>query len=128
MPLPELDRPDVVAEVTAAFHRYEKALNENDLAVLGELFWNSPATIRYGIAEQLYGYEAIQGFRSNRPAIDLRRKLTRVAIHAYGADFATASCEYERLETGRKGRQMQTWMRTPEGWRVIAAHVSMLPG
>ena len=127
MPSPDLDRPDVVAEVTAAFHRYEKALNENDLAVLGELFWNSPATIRYGIAEQLYGYEAIQGFRSNRPAIDLRRKLTQVAIHTYGTDFATASCEYERLESGRKGRQMQTWMRTPEGWRVVAAHVSMLP-
>lgn len=127
MPLPELDRPDVVAEVTAAFHRYEKALNDNDVPVLGELFWNSPATIRYGIAEQLYGYEAIQGFRSNRPAIDLRRKLTRVAIHAYGNDFATASCEYERLESGRKGRQMQTWMRTPEGWRVVAAHVSLLP-
>ena len=123
----QLNLPDVVAEVTAAFDRYEKALNENDLPVLNELFWDSPHTLRYGIAEQLYGYEAIKGFRSGRPAIDLRRELLKVVITTYGRDFATASCEYRRLETQRIGRQMQTWMRTPEGWRVIAAHVSLLP-
>jgi hypothetical protein len=119
--------PEVVAEVEHAFNRYEKALNENDLAVLNELFWDSPHTLRYGINEQLYGYEAIRGFRSGRPAIDLRRTLLKVVITAYGRDFATASCEYRRLETGRIGRQMQTWMRTAEGWRVVAAHVSLLP-
>jgi len=119
--------PDIVAEMKIAFYRYEKALNENDLEVLNELFWNSPHTIRYGIAEQLYGYEEIKGFRSGRGTIDLRRDLLKVVITTYGRDFATASCEYKRIETGRRGRQMQTWMRFPEGWRVVAAHVSLLP-
>jgi len=119
--------PDVVEEVKGVFYRYEKALNENDQPVLNELFWNSPHTLRYGIAEQLYGYEAIKGFRAGRPAIDLRRDLLKVVITTYGRDFATASCEYKRLETGRIGRQMQTWMRTADGWRVVAAHVSLLP-
>ena len=119
--------PDVVEEVKSVFYRYEKALNENDQPVLNELFWDSPHTLRYGIAEQLYGYEAIKGFRAGRPAIDLRRDLLKVVITTYGRDFATASCEYKRLETGRIGRQMQTWMRTTDGWRVVAAHVSLLP-
>jgi hypothetical protein len=119
--------PEVLAEVEKEFYRYEKALNENDQAVLNELFWNSPLTLRYGINEQLYGYEAIKGFRAGRPAIDLRRDLLKVVITTYGRDVATASCEYRRKETGRTGRQMQTWMRTPEGWRVVAAHVSLLP-
>ena len=122
-----LNLPEVVREVTEAFERYEKALNENDLAVLNELFWDSPHTLRYGINEQLYGYQAIKGFRSGRPAIDLRRKLLKVVITTYGRDFATASCEYQRLETGRHGRQMQTWMRVDGAWRVVAAHVSLLP-
>jgi len=119
--------PEVLAEVEKQFYRYEKALNENDQAVLNELFWNSPHTLRYGIAEQLYGYEAIQGFRAGRSPIDLRRDLLKVVITTYGRDFATASCEYRRKETGRHGRQMQTWMRAAEGWRVVAAHVSLLP-
>jgi len=119
--------PEVVSEVEKNFNEYEKALNENDQAVLNKLFWNSPHTLRYGIAEQLYGYEAIKGFRAGRPAIDLRRDLLKVVIITYGRDFATASCEYKRLETGRLGRQMQTWMRTADGWRVVAAHVSLLP-
>ena len=123
----QLNLPEIKKEVTQAFERYEKALNENDQAVLNELFWNSPHTLRYGIAEQLYGYEAIKGFRAGRPAIDLRRELLKVVITTYGRDFATASCEYKRMETGRLGRQMQTWMRTPAGWRVVAAHVSLLP-
>ncbi len=119
--------PEVLEEIKISFYKYEKALNENDLAVLNELFWNSPYTLRYGISEQLYGYEAIKGFRSGRPAVDLRRELLKVVITTYGRDFATASCEYRRLETGRHGRQMQTWMRTDDGWRVVAAHVSLLP-
>ncbi len=109
------------------FERYEKALNENDQVVLNELFWHSPYTVRYGVAEQLYGYDEIKGFRAARAPIDLRRELLKLVITTYGRDFATASCEYRRLETGRRGRQMQTWMRTPEGWRVVAAHVSLLP-
>jgi len=119
--------PEVVAEVEQAFYRYEKALNENDVVVLDELFWNSPHVVRYGIFEHLYGYAAIQEFRANRKPIDLRRDLLKVAITTYGRDFATASCEYRRKETNRVGRQMQTWMRTEQGWRVVAAHVSLLP-
>jgi Protein of unknown function (DUF3225) len=119
--------PDIVAEMKVAFYKYEQALNENDVGVLNELFWNSPQTVRYGVAEQLYGYDEIKGFRAARPPIDLRRELLKVVITTYGREFATASCEYRRLETGRRGRQMQTWIRLPEGWKVVAAHVSLLP-
>ena len=123
----EINLPDVVDEVTAAFYRYEQAIVGNDTDTLNELFWDSPHTIRYGIGEQLYGYDAIAGFRAAREPVDLRRELTRVVITTLGRDVATASCEYRRTESGRHGRQMQTWMRTPAGWRVIAAHVSFLP-
>ena len=122
-----INLPGVVSEVEKCFYEYEKALNENDQPVLNKLFWNSPHTLRYGIAEQLYGYEAIKAFRAARAPADLRRDLLKVVITTYGNDFATASCEYRRRETGRMGRQMQTWMRTPEGWRVVAAHVSLQP-
>ena len=122
-----LNLPEIVEEVKGAFYRYEKALNDNDLAVLNELFWDSPQTIRYGVAEQLYGYEAIKGFRAGRSKIDLRRELLKVVITTYGRDFGTASCEYRRLETGRRGRQMQTWMRVEGAWKVVAAHVSLMP-
>ena len=117
----------VVAEVKAAFDRYERALGENDIAVLNELFWHSDSTVRYGIAEQLYGYDAIAGFRAARDPVDLKRELTKVVFTSYCEDFATASCEYSRVVSGRRGRQMQTWLRTPEGWKVVAAHVSLLP-
>jgi hypothetical protein len=123
----KVNLPEVVAEVKAAFESYEQALNYNDVRLLDELFWNSPHSVRYGVREQLYGYEAIAAFRSGREPMDLRRELTRLVITTYGSDFATASCEYRRVKTGRLGRQMQTWMRTPEGWRVVAAHVSLLP-
>jgi len=123
--------PEVVAEVRSVFEKYEKALNDNNLEVLNELFWDSPHTVRYGVAEQLYGHAEIAGFRAARATIDLRRELLKVVITTYGRDFATASCEYRRLQTGRRGRQMQTWLRFPEadkpGWRVVAAHVSLLP-
>ncbi len=119
-----INDPAALAGVTAAFERYERALNDNDIPVLNELFWHAPQTVRYGIAEQLYGYDAIAGFRAGRPTIDLSRELVKVVITTYGQDFATASCEYRRLESGRRGRQMQTWLRTPEGWKVAAAHVS----
>jgi len=119
--------PEVVTEVEKCFHRYEKALNENDVAVLDEMFWDSPHVIRYGIAEQLYGADAIRNFRANRKPIDLRRDLLKVWIVTYGRDFATASCEYRRKETQRVGRQMQTWARIDGAWKVVAAHVSLLP-
>ena len=120
-----LNLPDVLAEVRAAFERYERALNDNDVATLNELFHDAPDTVRYGVGEQLYGAQAIAAFRGSREPIDLRRTLKRVAITTYGQDFATANCEYVRNSTGRFGRQSQTWLRTPSGWRVIAAHVSL---
>lgn len=122
----DINLPDVVTEVTAAFQRYETALVTNDVATLDSLFWQSPHTIRYGATENLYGYAAIADFRANRPQVDLQRTLSNTVITTYGRDFATANTEYYRPQSGRQGRQSQTWMRTPEGWRVVAAHVSFL--
>jgi hypothetical protein len=122
----EINLPEVVAEVTAAFERYEAALVANDVKVLDELFWNSPHTIRYGATENLYGYEAIASFRGARATVDLRRRLSNTRITTFGRDMAVASTEFERLDSGRTGRQSQTWMRTPQGWRVVSAHVSFL--
>ncbi|HPU51027.1 MAG TPA: oxalurate catabolism protein HpxZ [Burkholderiaceae bacterium] len=122
----QINLPDVVAEVTGAFARYEQALIHNDVAVLDELFWNSPHTLRYGIAENLYGFDAIQAFRAGRPAVGLAREVPRTVITTYGRDFATANIEFHRPSAGRGGRQSQTWVRMPEGWRVVAAHVSLI--
>jgi hypothetical protein len=124
---PEVNLPAVVAEVEAAFRRYERALVENDVAVLSELFWQSPHTIRYGVGENLHGWDAITAFRQGRAAVDFERDLSGTVITTYGRDFATANTEYRRRHTGRLGRQSQTWARTAEGWRVVAAHVSFLP-
>ena len=123
----EINLPEIVAEVAAVFERYERALVGNDVAVLTELFWRSPLTIRYGLAENLKGWDTIVAFRQARPAVDLDRDLIDTVITTYGRDFATASTEYRRKQSGRRGRQMQTWLRTPDGWRVVAAHVSLLP-
>ena len=117
--------PEVVAEVTAAFERYDAALMANDVPVLGELFWDSPLTIRYGIAENLHGHAEISAFRAARPPASLARELERTVITTYGRDTATANTLFRR--GGRTGRQSQTWVRMPEGWRVVSAHVSMLP-
>ena len=123
----EINIPEVVAEVTAAFHRYEAALNGNDVAVLDELFWKSPHTLRYGIGEQLYGYDQIAAFRSSRnPQFVPNRDLLKLWIVTYGRDFGTANCEFQRHGADKPGRQSHTWMRTPDGWRIVAAHVSLL--
>lgn len=121
-----INLPDVLAEVTAQFQRYEKALTGNDVAVLDELFWNSPHTLRYGATENLYGYADIQAFRAGRPAQGLERTLLKSVITTYGQDMATANVEFQRTGSARSGRQSQTWLRTPDGWRVVAAHVSLL--
>jgi hypothetical protein len=121
----EINLPGVVRELRSAFERYEAAVNANDMATLNELFWDAPDTVRYGTDEELYGYPAIAGFRAARDPSDVRRELLRIEITTYGHDFATASCEYRRLGSGRKGRQMQTWARLPGGWRIVAAHVSL---
>jgi hypothetical protein len=121
-----VDDPDVMAEVRAAFDRYEAALVGNDTATLDALFWDSPHTVRYGNNENLYGIEEIRAFRAARSAVDLARDLAKTVIHTYGRDFATASTLYRRRGSGKTGRQMQTWLRTPDGWRVVAAHVSFV--
>jgi hypothetical protein len=122
----QINLPDVLAEVTAVFDRYQQALVANDVAVLDELFWNSPHTVRYGATENLYGYEAIRAFRAARPAQGLARTVLKTLITTYGRDFATADIEFQRATGARPGRQSQTWMRTADGWRVVAAHVSVL--
>ena len=121
-----LNLPNVVAEVTAQFDRYEKALTGNDVNVLDELFWRSPHTLRYGVTENLYGYDAIEAFRAGRPTQALDRTLLKTVITTYGQDFATANVEFQRTGSSKHGRQSQTWMRTILGWRVVAAHVSLL--
>jgi hypothetical protein len=124
----EINRPDVLAEAKAAFDRYELALVTNDVATLNELFANGPHTIRYGITECLYGYDQISSFRAARSPANLARSLRNTVITTYGDDLAVASTEFTRPTTPRIGRQMQTWLKTPDGWRVIAAHVSYMEG
>ena len=122
----QINLPHVLAEMEVAFARYEDALVNNKVDVLDELFWNSPHTLRYGIAENLYGFEAIQAFRASRPSQGLQRTCMNTVITTYGEDFATANTEFQRDGVARSGRQSQTWTRTPEGWRVVAAHVSLI--
>jgi Protein of unknown function (DUF3225) len=122
----QINLPHVLAEMEAAFARYEDALVNNKVDVLDELFWNSPHTLRYGATENLYGFEAIQAFRASRPSQGLQRTCMNTVITTYGEEFATANTEFQRDGVARTGRQSQTWMRTPEGWRVVAAHVSLL--
>ena len=123
----EINLPDVRAEVEAAFARYETALVTNDVTTLQQLFWRSEYTIRYGIAENLYGSEEISAFRAARLPIGLARRISRTVITTFGRDLATASTLFERdTVPGKIGRQMQTWARMPEGWRVVAAHVSLI--
>ena len=123
----EINIPEIVADVTAAFQRYERALVENDVEVLDSLFWQSPNTLRFGIAENLYGYDAIASYRNNRPPIDLTRQLKNTKIVTYGRDFATANTEFQRVGSSVTGRQSHVWVRTGEGWRIAAAHVSLMP-
>lgn len=122
----QINLPHVLAEMEVAFARYEDALVNNKVDVLDELFWNSPHTLRYGATENLYGFEAIQAFRASRPSQGLQRTCMNTVITTYGEDFATANTEFQRDGVARTGRQSQTWMRTPVGWRVVAAHVSLL--
>jgi Protein of unknown function (DUF3225) len=123
----EINIPEVVAEVTAAFEQYELALIENDVAMLDKLFWRSELTLRFGFNENLYGYEAIAAFRSSRPPINLARQLRNTVIVTYGRDMATANTEFQRNGSSLSGRQSHVWLRTDEGWRITAAHVSLLP-
>jgi Protein of unknown function (DUF3225) len=123
----EIDLPEVVAEVQAAFDRYEKALVSNDVATLDELFHDDSRTVRYGVTENLYGYAEIKSFRAARSPVALGRKLSRTMITTFGRNFAIASTLYERPSApGKIGRQTQTWVKFPQGWRVVVGHVSLM--
>jgi hypothetical protein len=123
----EIDLPEVVADVKAAYDRYNNAINSGTIAVLNDTFWNDPRTIRYGQAENLYGYREIEGFRANARPLDPPRTLSKTVITTYGRDFAVASTLTQRAnQPGRVGRQMQTWVRFPDGWHVVAAQVSTI--
>lgn len=126
MSVAQINLPEVHAEVSAALARYEDALVNNDTAVLDELFWPSAHTVRYGVGENLYGTEAIRAFRAARAPQGLQRRLARTVITTFGRDFATAMTEFHRDGSARIGRQSQTWVRLPQGWRVVAAHVSLI--
>ena len=118
----EINNPEVLAEVTASFKRYQDAIISNEIAVLNELFWNSARTLRYGTGENLYGHDEIAGFRSARNPASVARVVGKTVITTYGVDYATTNIEFTR--SGRHGRQSQAWARMPEGWRIVAAHVS----
>ena len=122
----DVNIPEVVAEVTAAFQRYEAALVTNDVPILDDSFWNDPRVIRFALHDNGYGWEAIQRSRRARDGVDLARRLSRTVITTFGRDTATANTEFERVASGRRGRQSQTWIRTDAGWKVVSAHVSWL--
>ena len=123
----QIDLPEVLAEVKEQFARYEKALVTNDVAVLDELFRADPRTLRYGVGENLYGYDAIMAFRAARSPAGLMRRTEKTVITAYGRDTAVASTLFYRdTAPGRVGRQMQTWVRFAQGWKIVAAHVSVI--
>jgi hypothetical protein len=126
-PMIEIDLPDVVAEVREAFARYEQALVTNDIATLNELFRDDRRTIRYGAGENLYGHEAIKSFRGARSPAGLARTLSETVITTFGKEFAVVSTLFQRASVqGKIGRQMQSWVKFPQGWRVVAAHVSVI--
>jgi hypothetical protein len=123
----QINLPGPLAEMQAAFAAYEAALMGNDVAALGAIFWDGPHTIRYGLAENLYGPEEIAAFRAARSPVGLARTISRTVITTFGFDFATASTLFRRVTVpGKVGRQMQTWVRFDVGWRVVAAHVSVI--
>ncbi len=122
----EINRPEVVAQVREVFLRYEAALQANDVPTLEELFWNAPETTRYGVGENLYGWPAISAFRRSGKLGRFTRTLINTVITTYGSDFATANTEYQRDGEASPGRETKTLIRTPEGWRIVSAHASLL--
>ncbi|MHC2596741.1 MULTISPECIES: oxalurate catabolism protein HpxZ [Pantoea] len=121
-----IDRPAILAEVTAAFYRYEQALIGNDVEVLDELFWHDKRTVRLGAGENLYGIDEIRAFRAARPSKGLDRELRNTVITTFGDDYAVCSTEFTREGVEKIGRQQQTWVRLPCGWRIVAAQVSLM--
>jgi hypothetical protein len=126
----DVNLPDVVAELRELYPRYEQALVSNDVDTLVSMFWSSPDVMRFGVSENLYGHEELEAFRKSRPAANLARNVTRLEIVTFGRDFGSITLEFER-DTSHgivRGRQSQVWVRFPEGWRIVSAHVSLLPG
>lgn len=121
----EIDRPEVVAEARAVLDRYERALMANDAAVLNEIFWADPRTVRFGITELLFGHDAIRAFRAGIKAYAARVQ-KRVQITTYGTDVAVTNLIYERTGSGQVGRETKIMARFPDGWHVVSAHVSLL--
>ena len=126
---PQINDPSLVAELTQLYMQYEKALCENDLAVMDDLFWQSPDVVRLGATENLYGIDAIRQFRQNRPVKDLAREISNLKVVTFGEDTASVTLEFCRTIAGvaRLGRQSQVWRKFPEGWKIVSAHVSLLP-
>ena len=122
----DINRPEVVEDITAVFFDYEAALMRNDVQALNRYFWADPAVTRYGIADKQLGHEALAAYRQGVPAPSFTRSLHEVRITTVGDDFATAMCEFVRSDTPLRGFQTQTWVRMAGGWRIISAHVSMI--
>jgi hypothetical protein len=129
LPLQEVNLPGVLAELQELYPRYEQALVSNDVETLVAMFWALPQVMRFGVTENLYGHEELEAFRNARPAVNLARTVKRLEIVSFGHDFASITLEFDR-DTSKgliRGRQSQVWVRLPEGWRIVSAHVSLLP-
>jgi hypothetical protein len=124
-----INDPETVRELAEIYPSYEKALVENDVDTLIAMFWSSPHVLRFGATENLHGFQEIEAFRKGRPAVNLARTVDRLDIVTFGKDFASVTVEFSRTTNSqtRRGRQSQTWVRLPEGWRIVSAHVSILP-
>ena len=125
----KINDDDVVAELKLLYPEYERALVENDVEILTRMFWTSPFALRFGATENLYGTDEIEAFRKSRPAVGLQRTIKRLEFVTFGRDFGSITVEFERQSSGKvvRGRQSQVWVRLPEGWRIVSAHVSVLP-
>ena len=123
-----INDPEVIAELSALYPEYERALVTNDAEKLIAMFWAAPQVMRFGVTENLYGREELEAFRKGRPSANLARTVKRLDIVSFGRDFASITLEFERIAAEKvvQGRQSQTWVRMPEGWRIVAAHVSLL--
>ena len=121
--------PEVVAELEGLYPLYEQALVTNDVEKLVEMFWDGAQVMRFGVTENLYGPDELEAFRKARPAVNLARTVRRRNIVSFGRDFATITLEFERVAGSKivHGRQSQVWVRFPQGWRIVQAHVSLLP-
>lgn len=124
-----INEPEVIAELRALYLRYEEALVSNDVHTLMAMFWTGPEVMRFGVTENLYGPEELAAFRKGRPAANLARTITRLDVVSFGLDFASITLEFERSSASGtvRGRQGQVWVRLPEGWRIVSAHISLLP-